>query len=158
MSDTRFDRDLRTVLRDMGPAEAPDALRRSVADVARTKPAPRRRFVGSRSLIAIAGLAAAVVVGAVGIAALVGGHPSEIVGTGGTPSPVATPPPTAAPVAGTSIEYQVLSAGGIAPTGSDLVTIRAIVGDRLGALAVVTVFDRGTGTDRITVTVPSARE
>lgn len=85
----------------MAPADAPDALRRSVASIPRVVPLRAQRL-GSmrlRPLLAVAGLAAVLVLGVVGVAALSGRGLGGIVGTG---EPTATPVPT------TGIEYQIL--------------------------------------------------
>lgn len=98
MSDTRFEQDLRTVLRDMAPADVPKALRDAVAAVPRTPPMTRRRtspigsWAGARSRFAmLIGLAAALVLAMAGLAVLLaGGLGGRIAAPSASPTPSAT--------------------------------------------------------------------
>ncbi len=91
--DTRFEQDLRAVLADLAPDAAPASLRAAVAAVPgrRERQAPGR----GRALLAVLGLAAAVVVAVAGIGLLTG--PRSILPAGdfpparadGSPQPIA---------------------------------------------------------------------
>ncbi|MFN8631783.1 MAG: hypothetical protein U0838_16145 [Chloroflexota bacterium] len=98
MTDDTFERDLRLVLRDLTPNDAPASLREAVAAVPRTHPAPRRaaQAANRKRLLAFAGIAAAFAIVAAGIAlALSGSFRGNIAG----PSPVAPATPIPSPEA-----------------------------------------------------------
>lgn len=97
-SNARFEQDLRTVLRDMAPADAPKALRDALAAVPRTRPMTRRGTspigsgAGPRSRFAmVMGLAAALVLAMAGLAVLLaGGFGGRIAAPSASPTPSAT--------------------------------------------------------------------
>jgi hypothetical protein len=93
MSEDTFERDLRLVLRDLAPVDAPASLREAVAAVPRTHPLPRRAVRASNRgrFLAFAGLAAVIAVAAVGLALALGGG---LLGNVAAPSPSSASPAT----------------------------------------------------------------
>ncbi len=99
MSDERFDQDLRSVLVEAAPREVPADLRRRVAAVSVSDPAPRPAprlawlRAAQRTLGAVAAIVVLIVVVTVGFGLGTqpggGGHPAGL--TDGSPSPSAAP-------------------------------------------------------------------
>jgi hypothetical protein len=116
MSDTRFDLDLRVVLRDMAPAEVPASLRDAVAAVPRSNPVPSNRpsSLARPRMAVFASLAAVIVLGVVGLVVLLGGFGGNVA------APSATPSATASPVSSwTTLTYErALPASTTPPTDS----------------------------------------
>ena len=91
VDDAAFERQLRSVLAELAPDAAPGSLRSAVASVPGR--AVRRGPVRARALLAVAGLAAALVLVVTSIG-LVGGPPPGLPGTG---RPTSASVPTAVP-------------------------------------------------------------
>ena len=146
--DLRFERDLRAVLAEGAPADAPAALYDFVADVPRLSPshgipAWRLAFMG---LAAAAAVVVAVTALALSLQSLDHGVP-----VAGEPTP--TPGPSTIQVSGSTlnIQYQVQPLDGKAPTADGVQSVADVMRGRLLAATgwdpVITI----TGADTISV-------
>jgi preprotein translocase subunit SecD len=147
--DTRFEQDLRAVLADLAPDAAPASLRAAVAAVPgrRERQAPGR----GRALIAVLGLAAAVVVAVAGIGLLTG--PRSILPAGDLPTggvPTAVPSPSAATA---TLTFRVLTPDGTTATKAQVLSVESVMEARLQAYGIGPSSSSG-GDDRITFEVP----
>jgi hypothetical protein len=133
MSDNTFERDLRLVLRDLAPDEAPNALRDAVAAVPRTHPTSaraRRSVIGAANrqrFLAFAGIAAVIAVAVVSLAlALNGRFNQNVAAPSLAPSHPAPSAASAVPSTGwTKLTYAFADAWAAAspatsPTASEL--------------------------------------
>jgi hypothetical protein len=148
--DPRFERDLRAVLADNEPGDAPASLYAIVADVP-GRPRSRRPTALSMAFAGVA-MAAVVVIAMAAIA--IAFRPFGDAPVGG----VATPSPSAA--GSLHIDYQVLPVGAVAPTHDDLLVIARIMQSRLEATGVAasSVTPAGTSTIRVDVAVDPTAE
>ena len=146
--DARFERDLRGVLDEMAPADAPARLRDAVAIVPH-RPVRRLLLFGlTGRMFAVVAVVAAVAVLAVvigtGLLRLPGDHPN----IGG---PAATESPAPTPADRLRIEYEVLSVDGLEPTQDDIATVAAVIARRLDATGIVAPSVTTTPSGRIVV-------
>lgn len=129
--DLRFERDLREILEEQAPDDAPAGLRDAVAGVPYRAAGRRWPFAMRGRLVAVAATAAVVVVGAVALSGPLG-LPGWLWPVGG---PGATAP--SRPVGPLSLEYRVVPAGGVAPTEADVAAVAAVIAERLDATGIV---------------------
>ncbi len=128
--DARFERDLRAILAEAEPADAPATLYAAVAAV----PSSRPRHRWGSPLIRVAGalaVAAAVVIAAAALVTALqprGDHP--VVGT--------QPTPTASMAGGLRLEYRVLPSEGNVATKADVEGLIDILRARIAATGVAT--------------------
>jgi hypothetical protein len=148
---TRFEQDLRAVLQDMAPTDAPKALRDAVAAVPRTHPVPAARPSPlARARLAIfAPLAAVIVLGVVGLVVLLGG------GFGGN---VAAPSPSASPITSwTTLTYEAaLPASKTPPISDSILPSLAVAEARLRSARIP--FASQATVSTFSVTVPTNLE
>ena len=135
-TDARFERDLREILDEMAPDDAPVVLRDAVADVP-SGPVRRRLPFGwtgrTYAFLATTAAVAVLVVGVgTGFLGLPGGNPA----IGG---PAVSGSPTLAPAASGTLrlEYQVMPANGVKPTSDDIAAVAAVIAKRLDATGIV---------------------
>jgi len=97
MTHDKLERDLRLVLRDMAPTDAPAALREAVAAVPRTHPVPASRAAAAnrQRFLAFAGIAAVIAVVAAGLALTLSGRFNVNVAAPSPSAAVASPSATA---------------------------------------------------------------
>jgi hypothetical protein len=145
--DPRFERDLRAVLGDLAPADAPAALYGFVATVPADRPAGRRvrPFLGRRPYLLLAA-AAAVVIAFVAIASALQPR-GDLPAVGGEVTP--------APSGSLHLEYEVLPVDHLGPSIADIQRIQDQLGARLRAASLAE-FRIGLTTEggRITVDIP----
>jgi preprotein translocase subunit SecD len=151
--DPCFERDLRAVLGDLAPADAPAALYGFVAAVPSDRPAGRRvgPFRGRRPYLLLAA-AAAVVIAVVAIASALQPR-RDLPAVGGEVTP--------APSGALQLYYEVLPVDRLGPSIADIQQIQDQLGARLRAaglaefrIGLTTLGDRTT-VDIITVDIPA---
>ena len=147
-ADARFEQDLRAVLADLAPDAAPGSLRAAMAAV----PARRARRGQSRerALLAVMGMAAALVVLVTGLAIVVGqrsGGPAGI-SPDGVPTAVPSPSP-----ATETLTFRVQTPDGSMATKAQTEAVAAVMDARLRAYGIGT-FSSSASDDRLTYEVP----
>ena len=146
--DDRFERDLREILGDMAPDDAPAALRDAVMGVPSSS-ARHRLHLGwpGRTyalLAATAALTVLVVIAGTGFLRL----PGVDRGFGG-PAASGSPAPSASGALG--LQYQVMPADGVEPTPNDVAAVAAVITKRLDATGIVAPSVTTTPSGRIVV-------
>ncbi len=140
--DARFERDLREILDEMAPADAPSRLRDAVASVP-------YRTTGRRWLFGWTGRTYVALAAAVVVAALVAGVGTGLLRLPGVISNIGGP--TVAPADRLRIEYEVLSMDGLEPTQDDVAAVAAVIARRLDATGIVAPSVTTTASGRIVV-------
>ncbi len=148
LDDAAFEQQLRAVLAELAPDGAPGSLRSVVAAVPRrgVRQGPGR----GRSLLAVIGLAAAVVVAVAGIGLLTGQRlilPPGVSPTGGVPTAVPSSSPETA-----SLTFRVLTPDGSMATKDQVIAVDDVMSARLRAYGIGN-FSSSSGDDRITFEV-----